>query len=210
MVILNPKTCYHSLLAQKVIEGLDKRNIDGVYCETKEEAVQKALEMIPKDNLVSCGSSATLHEIELRAALKNEGYNFLDPADPQGPKAKDEAAHQALEADYFLMSTNAIAQTGELVNIDGYGNRVAALIFGPKHVIVIAGINKVEPNLDAAILRAKNYAAALTCLIFKQNYASWDELAQAAEEANSHLVVTSKQAIRGRIKVILVGESLGF
>jgi hypothetical protein len=96
------------------------------------------------------------------------------------------------------------------VNIDGYGNRVAALIFGPKHVIVIAGINKVEPNLDVAILRAKNYAAARTCLIFKQDYASWDELAKVAEEANSHLVVTSKQAIRGRIKVMLVGESLGY
>ncbi len=207
---MDPRTCYNSLLAQKLIEGLDKRNIEGVYCETKEEAVKKALEMIPKDSLVSCGSSATLREIGLQIALKNEGYNFLDPAEPQGGIAKDEAAHQALGADYFLMSTNAIAQTGQLVNIDGYGNRVAALIFGPKHVIVIVGINKVEPNLDAAILRAKNYAAALTCLIFKQDYASWDELAKVAEEANSHLVVTSKQAIRGRIRVILVGESLGY
>jgi hypothetical protein len=210
VVLLNPKTCYNSLLAQKVIEGLDKRNIEGVYCETREEAVKKALEMIPKDSLVSCGGSATLREIGLGTALKNEGYNFLDPAEPEGAKAKDEAAHQALRADYFLMSSNAIAQTGELVNIDGYGNRVAALIFGPKHVIVIAGINKVEPNLDVAIFRAKNYAAAQTCLIFKQEYASLDELAKVAEEANSHLVVTSKQAIRGRIKVILVGESLGY
>lgn len=208
--MVNPKTCYNALLAQKVIEGLDKRNIDGVYCETKEEAVKKVLAMIPKDSLVSCGGSATLHEIGLRTALKIEGYNFLDPAEPKGSKAKDEAAHQALGADYFLMSANAIAQTGELVNIDGYGNRVAALIFGPKHVIVIAGINKVEPNLDAAILRAKKYAAAQICLIFKQDYATWDELAKAAEEADSHLVVTSKQAIRGRIKVILVGESLGY
>ena len=97
---------YNSLLAQKVIEGLDKRNIEGVYCETNEEAVNKTLEMIPKGSLVSCGSSATLREIALPTALKNEGYNFLDPAEPQGGKAKDEAAHQALRADYFLMSTN--------------------------------------------------------------------------------------------------------
>ncbi|MEN6327720.1 MAG: lactate utilization protein [Syntrophomonas sp.] len=207
---MEPKECYNALLAQKLIEEFNKRNIEGFYCATKEEAVNKVVEMIPKESLVSCGSSATLNEIGLRVALKNRGYNFLDPNDAQGGGAKDRVAHQALSADYFLMSSNAIAQTGELVNIDGYGNRVAALIFGPKHVIVIAGINKVEPNLDAAILRAKNYAAALTCLIFKQDYASWDQLAKVAEEANSHLVVTNKQAIRGRIKVILVGESLGF
>jgi hypothetical protein len=70
--MLNSKTCYNSLLAQKVIEGLDKRNIEGVYCETKEEAVKNALEMIPKDSLVSCGSSATLREIGLLTTLKND------------------------------------------------------------------------------------------------------------------------------------------
>ena len=96
------------------------------------------------------GGSATLKEIGLPAALKNGGYNFLDPNEPQGSKAKDQVAHQALGADYYLMSSNAIAATGELVNIDGYGNRVAALIFGPKNVIVIAGMNKVAPDLDAA------------------------------------------------------------
>ena len=108
------------------------------------------------------------------------------------------------------MSSNAIAATGELVNADGYGNRVAALIFGPKNVIVIAGINKVEPSLDAAILRTKNYTASMIMLKFKQDYSSFDELSEAAEMAGSHLVITSKSAVKGRIKVILVGESLGF
>jgi hypothetical protein len=135
--------------------------------------------MIPKDSLVSCGGSVTLDEIGLRIALKKEGYNFLDPKDAQGSIAKEKAAHQALSADYFLMSSNAISAAGELVNIDNIGNRVASLIFGPKNVIIIAGLNKVEPNLDAAILRVKNYAAPMTMLIFKQDYSSFDELSKA-------------------------------
>jgi L-lactate utilization protein LutB len=204
------KECYNALLAQKLMVELKKRNMEGFYCETKDDALRKVLEIIPKDSMVSCGGSATLNEIGVQIALKNEGYNFLDPNDAQGGLAMDKVAHEALGADYFLMSSNAISATGELVNIDGYGNRVAALIFGPKNVIVIAGINKVEPNLDAAILRAKNYAAQNTLLIFKKDYISFDELSKVAEDACSQLVITSMSMTKGRIKVILVGESLGF
>ena len=96
------------------------------------------------------------------------------------------------------------------MNIDGYGNRVASLIFGPKNVIVIAGLNKVVPNLDAAILRAKNYAAQMTLLIFKRGYSSFDELSKVAEGACSQLVITSMSTNKDRIKVLLVGECLGF
>lgn len=207
---MKPKEIYDTLLSQKLIQELEKRNMEGYYCETKEAALQKVLEIIPKDSVVSCGGSATLHEMGLQDSLKNQGYNFLDPNGVQGAAAKDDIAHQALSADYYLMSSNAIAASGELVNADGYGNRVAALIFGPKNVIVIAGINKVEPNLDAAILRTKKYAASMIMLKFKQDYSSFDELSEAAEMAGSHLVITSKSAIKGRIKVILVGEPLGF
>ena len=108
------------------------------------------------------------------------------------------------------MSSNAISTTGELVNIDGYGNRVGSLIFGPKNVIVIAGLNKVEPNLDAAQLCAKNYAAPITMLIFKRDYSSFDELSKVAECEYSQLVITGMSMTKGRIKVILVGECLGF
>lgn len=170
MNTIKAKECYKALLAKKLIEEFKKRNMEGFYCETKEDTLKLVLEMIPKDSFVSCGSSVTLDEIGLRLALKNEGYNFLDPRDAQGVAAMEKAAHQALCADYFLMSSNAIAATGELVNADGIGNRVAPLIYGPKNVIVIAGLNKVEPNLDAAILRVKNYAAQMICLAFKQDY----------------------------------------
>lgn len=207
---MNPKERYNALLAQKLIEEFEKRNMEGFYCKTKEDALQKVLEMIPKDSLVSCGGSATLDEIGLPTALKNEGYNFLNPKDAQGGKAMLEVAHQALNADYFLMSSNAISATGELINADGIGNRVAPLIFGPNNVIVIAGLNKVEPNLDAAILRVKNYAAQMICLAFKQDYSTFHDLSKVAEDSCSQLVITSKSVFKGRIKVILVGESLGW
>jgi len=107
------------------------------------------------------------------------------------------------------MSSNSIAITGELVNIDGIGNRVAALCFGPKTVIIVAGLNKVAPNLDAAILRAKDYAAKMVASAYKQDYSSYEELSKAAEDGCSQLVITHKSMFKGRIKVILVGESLG-
>jgi len=209
MDTIKSRECYNALLAQKLIEEFEKRNIEGFYCKSKEDALEKVLKMIPKDSMVSWGGSVTLHEIGLKGALKDGGYNYLDPAEPQGGKEKEKAARQALLADYFLMSSNSIAVTGELVNIDGIGNRVAALCFGPKTVIIVAGLNKVEPNLDAAILRVKDYAAKMGASTYKQDYSSYDELSKAAESGCSQLVVTQKSMFKGRIKVILVGESLG-
>ena len=207
---MNPKECYNTLLAQKLIEAFRKRNMEGLYCATKEDAVKKVLEMIPAGSVVSCGGSATLHETGLWDALKKEEYDFLDPLEAKDGAAKDAVAHQALGADYYLMSCNAISASGELVNTDGYGNRVSALIFGPKNVIVIAGMNKVTPDLDTAILRAKAVAAPMILLAFKQDYPSFDELTKAAEGACGQTVIMSMPAAKGRIKVILVGESLGF
>ena len=96
----NSNELYNSLLSQKLIEEFKKRNIKGFYCKTKEEALQKILKIIPKDSLISWGGSLTLQEIGLKAALKNEGYNYLDPAEPQDGKEKEQAARQALSADF--------------------------------------------------------------------------------------------------------------
>lgn len=208
---MTPKQRYNALLAQKLIKEFKNRNIEGFYYETKEEALKKVLEIIPKDSVVSWGGSLTLKEIGLLDSLKNGGYNILDPNAPQGAAEKDKIAHQALNSDYYLMSANAISTTGELVNIDGYGNRVASLIFGPKNVIVIAGLNKVEQNLDLAILRVKNKSAQMSVLSFtKSEPSSFEELSDKAHGICSQLVITSMSTNKDRIKVILVGECLGF
>ncbi len=158
------------------------------------------------------GGSATLNEIGLLDLLKKGGYNILDASDTsKGTAEMDKIAHQALNSDYYFMSANAISSAGELVNIDGIGNRVASLIYGPKNVIVIAGLNKVEQNLDLAIHRAKTKAASLVVLHYsKSNIASFEELLEKAQAIGSQIVITTRSTFKDRIKVILVGESLGF
>ncbi|WP_024621336.1 lactate utilization protein [Metaclostridioides mangenotii] len=207
---MTPKQSYNSLLAKKLIEEFQKRNMEGFYCETKEDALEKAIEMIPKNSTISYGGSETLNEIGLREVLNNGDYNFLDPNSVEGGAEKEKIAHQALASDYYFMSSNAISESGELVNVDGYGNRVASLIFGPKNVIIIAGLNKVVPNLDMAILRTKNYASQMILLKFKQDYSTFEELSKVSEGVGSQFVITSMSSKKGRIKVILVGENLGF
>ena len=207
---MTEQQCYNALLAQKLIVEFEKRNLEGYYCETKEEALKKTLELLPQDALISFGGSETLYDIGLREALKNKNYRLLDPNSVSGAMEMDKIAHQALNSDYFLMSSNAITEQGELVNADGYGNRVSALIFGPKNVIVIAGMNKIVPDLETAISRTKKYAARMILLKFKKNYPNFNELDNAAKGAVSQLVITSMSVVKGRIKVILVGENIGF
>lgn len=198
-------------MAQKVIKELSNRNMQGFYYETKEEALKKALEIVPKGSVVSWGGSSTLLEIGLLDSLKNGEYTVLDPNAPHGGAEKAKIAHQALNSDYYLMSANAISASGELVNVDGIGNRTAALIFGPKNVIVIAGINKVEQNLDCAILRAKTKAASLVTLRYSQGeISSFEDLLNKAQLSGSQLVITTMSTFKDRIKVILIGECLGF
>jgi L-lactate utilization protein LutB len=210
MDIQKPRDCYTTLLVEKMMSELASRNFDACYCETSAAAVKQVLEWIPTGSIVSCGGSATLRELNLREVIKKEGYAFLDPDEAQGGAAKADVARQALLADVYLMSANAISVTGEIVNLDGIGNRVAALGFGPKMVIIIAGLNKVTPTLEGAIERAKTIAAPQTLLLFKQDYPSYDALREAAENAYSHMVVTGMSIIKGRIKVLLVRENLGF
>jgi len=208
---MTPKQKYHALLAKKVIEEFKKRNIEGFYFETKEEALKKVLEMVSEESVVSWGGSITLKEIGLIDSLKNGKYKVLDPNAALGGEEKNKIAHQALNSDYYFMSSNAISATGELVNMDGIGNRVAALIFGPKNVVVIAGINKIEQNLELAIQRVKTLASPLIVLGYKQTEIStFDELLKMVDGIGSQLVITERSIFKDRIKVILVGESLGY
>jgi hypothetical protein len=209
---MTPKKKYDALLAKKVIKELESRNIQGFYFETREEALKKALELVPEGSVVSWGGSLTLKEIGLLDSLRNGEYNILDASDySKGGAELNRIAHEALNSDYYFMSANAIAVSGELVNIDGIGNRVASLIYGPKNVIVIAGINKIESNLEQAILRVKTKAAALGVLNYSKNEINtFEELLEMAEATCSQLVITTKSTFKERIKVILIGESLGY
>jgi hypothetical protein len=192
----------------EAIDEFEKRNMEGMFCEEKSDALKKLKEMIPSDALVSCGGSVTLQETGILDILRNGAYRFIDPH-TGGSAEKEKAAHEALNADFYLMSANAISITGELVNADGIGNRTAALIYGPKNVIVVAGMNKVEHDLESAVRRVKTRTSQNCVTLFKQDYTSFDELQRVANDSINHLVITSGCVYKGRIKILLVGENLG-
>lgn len=211
---MTPVNEYNKLLAEKTIEGLEKRNMQGFYAENKEEAVKIALSLIPEGSVVSWGGSATLQETGLINTLKNNNYQCLDRNDVESREEKEEIAHKALNADYYLMSTNAMTIDGQLINIDGNGNRVAALIYGPKNVIIVTGINKICDTYDSALSRAGNKASIPNVIRFdcntpcKKTGKCMDCL--SPETVCCQFVHTRFSRIKDRIKVIIVGENLGF
>ncbi|MFC2066443.1 lactate utilization protein [Chloroflexota bacterium] len=207
---------YKEKLARKVIESLEKNNISGFYVGGEEDAREKVLSLIPEGSKVGHGGSLTLDEIGLYDALRTGNYHFFD-RNKEGITAEERnnLRKEGLSADVFLMSTNALTMDGKLVNIDATGNRVAALIFGPPRVIVVAGINKIVPDVDAAVDRIKNYVAPIHAR--RQNRDV--PCAKTGNCVNCHsaerfcnAVVTIEhqyQKDKDRIMVIIVGKELG-
>jgi L-lactate utilization protein LutB len=192
----------------EIILALKARGIEGYFTENKEAALAKAMELIPAGSTISCGGSTTVEEIGLMEELsKRDDVEVWNPKTADGARNMDEIAHKALGADVFLMSSNAITSSGELVNVDGYGNRVSALIFGPKTVLIVAGRNKIVKDAEAALERIKTVAAPKTYLKVRPSA----ELPSDIETASyGQMVITKRTMVPGRIKVILVGEDLGY
>ena len=136
----NKKKMY-DLSGPKTVEAMKKRHFDAYYCSTAAEAVEKALELIPKTDSVSWGGVMTVDELGLKQRLAQEGYTLIDRDTAKDPAEKQALMHQALSCGTFLTSSNAISKDGQLVNIDGMGNRVAAMCYGPRQVVVIAGVH---------------------------------------------------------------------
>lgn len=203
----------NELLGKRLIENLNKRNMETYYCATKEEALAKALELIPETDVVSWGGSESLNEIGLIEAVKKTN-KVIDRATAANMEEKQELMRQALLCDTYLMSSNAISQDGQLVNIDGNGNRCAALIFGPKKVVMVVGMNKVAADLDTAMSRARNTAAPANVQHFpgiKTPCAVTGVCANcmSKETICCQFVITRYSRVPNRIKIILVGEGLG-
>lgn len=200
--------------AEKLIPKFKKRNFDAYYCETKEEALEKALSLIDKDGTVSWGGSKTLADINLINTLRENNYKLIDRDTAASPEERDALMRQGLLADTFLMSSNAVSDDGILVNIDGNGNRVAAMCYGPKSVIVIIGINKLCQSLDDAHYRVRNVASVKNAerFGFTKTGCSKGKCTDCLSEECmcSYIVTTRRCREAGRIKIILVGEELGF
>lgn len=204
------------LRAETIIKGLEKRNMEGVFCETKEDALAKALGYIEEGSSVTWGGSMSIEEVGLMDAVKNGNYKVIDRSVAKNYDEQREIFAKAVLADYYLMSSNAITLDGELINIDGTGNRVACLTYGPKNVIMIVGMNKVVNDVEDGIKRVRNFASPPNTLRLglKTPCSMTGRCGDCYGDTCicSQIVVTRRQsaAMRGRIKVILVGESLGY
>ena len=204
----------NELLATKVIRGLESRNMTGYYAATKEEALAKALELIPEGSSIAMGGAMSAHEIGLVEALKEGNYNFIDRDKATNAEEKRAAMLAAYDADFFLSSTNAMTEDGELVNIDGNSNRVSAICQGPKKVLFIVGMNKVCSDLDGAMKRARNVAAPINAQRFglatpcAKTGACMD--CKSPDTICCQFLITRFSRHKDRIHVILVNDDLGF
>ena len=208
------KAIRNKMLAEKVMKGLESRNMEGFYAETKEEALKIALDLIPEGSTVGWGGSVSVSEIGLKDAVCTGNYQVYNRDICKDPEEKRDTELKILGSDYFLCSTNAITEDGILVNIDGRGNRVAGIIWGPRNVIMIVGMNKVVKNLEDAWSRARNEAAPINAQRFqlqtpcKKTGSCAD--CKSPDTVCCQFVVTRYSKIPKRIKVILVNEDMGF
>ena len=204
---------YYAKRGQVLVKNLKSRHFDAYYCDTKEEALEKALELIPQGATVGWGGVMSAHQIGLVEALNAGDYRAIDRDKCLTPEEKLQAAKDSMFADVFLTGANGLSLDGEMVNIDGTGNRVAAIVYGPKEVLVIAGMNKVSDTLEDAITRARTVAAPLNQQRFGLNNPCTvtGTCADCKSETCicNQILITRNSKPAGRIKVILVGEDLG-
>ena len=194
----------NQVTAAAIIKNMEKRNFSGVYCATKEEALQKALSYIEKGSVVSWGGSMSAAEIGLIDAVKNSGQY----------EEQRQIYAKAVLADTYIMSTNAITLEGELINIDGSGNRVGCLSYGPRQVILVVGMNKVVSTVEEGVHRTRSKASCPNTirLGLKTPCSITGHCGECYGDSSicSHLLITRRCGQKDRIKIILVGEDLGY
>ena len=205
---------YYEKRGQILVKNLQSRHFDACYCENREAALEKALEWIPKDASIGWGGATSAQQIGLMQALKDRNYHTFDRETAANPEEKTRIAKQCLTADVFLTGANAISLDGQMVNIDGIGNRVAAIVYGPDIVLVVVGMNKVVDTLEDAITRARTVAAPMN----NQRFDNQNPCKVTGSCANckcetcicNQILITRNCRPAGRIKFIIVGEELGF
>ena len=204
---------YYEKRASVLVKNLRSRHFEAYYCDTRQDALAKALELIPEGSLVSWGGAMSAQQIGLIGAMRVGNYRTIDRDKCVTAEEREQAMKDALFCDTFLMGANAMSLDGQMVSIDGTGNRIGALVYGPKSVIVIVGMNKVEDTLEEAIRRARTVAAPKN----KQRFGDGTPCAvtgvcgdcKSEKCICNHIVITRHCRPVGRIKFIVVGEELG-
>lgn len=211
---MTPREQRNEKLGAQVAAALRRRHFQAVYCPTGADALRTALEWIPEGSSVTWGGSASIHEIGLTEALKTGNYQVYDRASvPQSEWGRFYREH--FFTDWFLASANAVSEDGELCFVDGTGNRVAALAYGPENVLLIVGMNKVVKSGQDAMRRARTVAAPINAQRFPELETPCKKTGACADCTGGDCICGVLAAVRvsrpaGRIRVILVGEELGF
>ncbi len=209
-----PIGSYYEKRGQILVRNLQKRHFEAYYCHDRAEALEKALSLMPAGSTVGWGGATSATQIGLLDAVRNGDYVAYDRENARTADERALIAERCLTADYFLTGANALSMDGEMVSIDGMGNRMAAIVYGPRHVIVIAGMNKVCADLEAAVLRARTVAAPINQQRFLGNTpcsatGSCGDCT-CVDCICNQILITRNCRPAGRIKFILVGEELGF
>lgn len=200
--------------AKTVIKNLAARNMEGYFFESSEDAVKAILEMMPEGSSVTWGGSETFKETGMLNALKAGNYNLIDRSQATTPEELRKMYGEMVMSDYFFMSSNAITLNGELVNIDGNSNRVGLLVHGPRHVMVLVGMNKLTDDVESAIKRIRTYACPANAKRLNKS-TPCGTLGRCGECYSSEcmcnqIVITRRSGHAGRIKVFFIAENLGY
>lgn len=200
---------------QRTIENLKKNNMNGYFVEDEKEAIKKIEELLTEGYTVSVGGSMTLFETGVIELLRKGKYNFLDRyQEGLTPEDIKEMYRKSFSADAYLTSSNAITEDGALYNVDGRGNRVAAMIYGPDKVIIVAGVNKIVKDVDEAIERNRQWAAPANAKRLNKNTpcakTGYCMDCNSEDRICNEYVLIRKQTDKERIHVIIVNKELGY
>ena len=208
-----PKELYYEKRAQILVKNLKSRHFDAWYCPDKASALEKALELIPEGASVGWGGAMSAQQIGLMDAVRKGNYTAIDRDTCATPEEKEQAMRAAIFSDVFLTGANGISLDGQMVNIDGMGNRMGMIVYGPDNVIVVAGMNKVCDSLELAVERARKVAAPMNQQRFMGNTpcSTTGSCADCTSQSSicNQILITRNCRPAGRIKFLLVGEDLG-
>ena len=210
----NVKSCNEEMI-KRTIAALEKNNMNGYLVEDRNELINKIMELVPEGSTVACGGSMTLFETKVIDHLRTDRYNFLDRY--KEGLSQDEINNiyrNAFSADAYFVSSNAITEEGEIYNVDGTGNRVAAMLFGPDKVIIVCGINKIVANVEEAIQRNKRFSAPRNAIRLNRKTPCKEvgycmDCSSEDRICNEYTLIR-KQAKKDRIHVIFLNEEIGY
>ena len=209
-----PKELYYEKRGQVLVKNLQSRHFEAYYCADREAALKQVLALIPEGSSVGWGGAISAAQVGVQEAVHAGNYTVIDRDSVSDPAEKNRLMRECFNADYFITGANALSQDGQMVNIDGNGNRVGMIVYGPKNIIVVAGMNKVCPTLEDAVRRARTVAAPMNQQRFglPNPCTATGSCVDCLCESSicNQIVITRHCKPAGRIKLVLVGEELGF